>query len=77
MISVNILFPNEKKRIIKEITKKIKSDYNEDIKSFKFQHIGSEKVYLYIFLENGASLYITAEINNVFDSITICNDMSL
>ena len=34
MININILFPSEKRRIIEEISKKIKSELNEDVKRF-------------------------------------------
>ena len=76
MIKINILFPSEKRRIIEEISKKIKSEYNEDVKSFNFQHVGDEKVYLYVFLEDDTPLYVTAEMNRVSDSMTINDDMS-
>ena len=76
MININILFPSEKRRIIEEISKKIKSELNEDVKRFEFQHVGDEKVYLYVFLEDDKPLYITAEINRIADSMTICDDMS-
>lgn len=76
MININILFPREKRRILEEISNKIKSEYNKDIKSFKFQHVGDEKVYLYVFLEDATTLYITAKINNIYDSITICEEQS-
>ena len=76
MININILFPSEKRRIIEEISKKIKSEFNEDVKRFKCQHVGDEKVYLYVFLEDDTPLYITAEINRIADSMTICDDMS-
>ena len=42
MININILFPREKRRILEEISNKIKSEYNKDIKSFKFQHVGDD-----------------------------------
>lgn len=77
MININILFPSEKARIIDEISKKIKSELNEDVKRFEFKHVGDEKVYLYVFLEDDTPLYITAEINRICDSMTICDDMSL
>ena len=76
MININILFPREKKRIKKEISDKIKSEYNKKVKSFKFQHIGDEKVYLYVFLEDGTPLYITAMMADIAGSMTICDDMS-
>lgn len=76
MININILFPSEKRRIIDEISKKIKSELNEDVKRFEFHHVGDEKVYLYVFLEDDTPLYITAEINRIADSMTICDDMS-
>ena len=77
MININILFPSEKARIIDEISKKIKSELNEDVKRFEFKHVGDEKVYLYVFLEDDTPLYITDEINRICDSMTICDDMSL
>lgn len=76
MININILFPREKKRIIQEISAKIKSEYNKDVKSFKFQHVGDEKVYLYVFLEDETPLYVTAKIFDIAGSMTICDDMS-
>ena len=69
---INILFPREKKRIIKEISDKIKSKCN----NFKIQHIDKEKVYMYVFLEDGTPLYITAMMADIAGSMTICNDMS-
>ena len=65
MININILFPSEKARRIDEISKKIKSELNEDVKRFEFKHVGDEKVYLYVFLEDDTPLYITAEINRI------------
>lgn len=76
MININILFSREKRRIIKEISDKIKSEYNKEVKSFKFQHVGDEKVYLYVFLEDETSLYITARMIDIAGSMTICDDMS-
>ena len=76
MININILFPREKKRILKEISQEIKNKYNKDVKNFKFTHIGDEKVYLYVFLEDETPLYITASIIDVSNSMTICEDMS-
>jgi len=77
MININILFPSEKKRIKEEISKRIKSLYDKDIKKFIFSHVGDEKVYLYIWLEDETPLYITAEIKRIADSMTICDDMSM
>ncbi len=76
MININILFPREKRRIIKEISDKIKSKYNKEVKRFKFQHVGDEKVYLYAFLEDRTPLYITATMVDIAGSMTICDDMS-
>lgn len=77
MININILFPSEKRRIKEEVSKEIQSKYNQDVKRFKFQYVGDEKVCLYVFLEDGTPLYITAEINRIVDSMTIEDDMSL
>lgn len=76
MIRINILFPSEKKRIVKEISEEIKKKYNKDLTRFDFQHVGDEKVYLYVFLEDGTPLYITAEIGRIANTMTICDDMS-
>lgn len=76
MININILFPREKRRIIEEISKKIKNDYNEDVRRYQFQHVGDEKVYLYVFLEDDTPLYITAKLIDIAGSMTICEDMS-
>ena len=76
MININILFPREKRRIKKEISDEIKSKYKKEVKSFKFQHVGDEKVYLYVFLEDETPLYITARMFDIAGSMTICDDMS-
>lgn len=76
MIRINILFPSEKKRILAEIACIIKKRYNRSVKNFHFEHVGDEKVYLYAVLEDGTPLYITATIDRIADTMTICEDMS-
>lgn len=76
MISINILFPSEKKRIIREISEEIKKQYNKNVKNTKFNHVGNKKVYLYVFLEDDTPLYITADIDRIADTMTISDDMS-
>ena len=76
MISINILFPNEKKRIKREISEEIEKKYNKGVKSFKWNHVGDKKVYLYVFLDDETPLYITAEIDRIVDTMTISEDMS-
>ena len=76
MISINILFPSERKRILAELSEEIKRKYNRTVKNFHFEHVGDEKVYLYVFLADGTPLYITAEIDRIAYTMTICEDMS-
>ena len=75
MININILFPREKRRIIEEISKKIKNQYHEDVRRYQFRHVGDENVYLYVFLEDDTPLYVTAKLNDIAGSMTICDDM--
>ena len=44
---------------------------------FKFNHIGDDHVYLYVYLEDETPLYITADLRRLDESMTICEDMSL
>jgi len=76
MISINILFPKEKKRIIKEISEEIKKKYKKDVNDYQFTHVGDQKVYLYVYLEDGTPLYITARLTDIAGSMTIEDDMS-
>ncbi|MEI3391604.1 MAG: hypothetical protein V8R39_00625 [Clostridia bacterium] len=77
MININILFPSERKRTKAEIASKIESKYGKKVTKFKFNHIGDEHVYLYVYLEDETPLYITANLRRLEESITICEDMSL
>lgn len=76
MISINILFPSEKKRIKRIISEEIKKRYNKGVKRFKWNHIGDKKVYLYVFLDDETPLYITADIYRIIDTMTVSEDMS-
>ena len=78
MISINILLPHEKKCIKEEVTKFLRKRYNMSVKKFKFNHIGDERVYLYVTLEDGTLLYLTAGFYKkcIYD-ITVSEDMSL
>lgn len=77
MISINILFPREKKRIKRKVAEKLKEKYNKNVRDFRFTHIGDEKIGLDVFLEDGKPLYITVIFykGSIID-ITIEEDMS-
>ncbi len=76
MISINILFPSEKKRIKRTISEELRKKYDKGVKRFEWNHIGDKKVYLYAFLDDETPLYITAEIDRIVDTMTISEDMS-
>ena len=77
MININILFPSERKRIKAAIASKAENKYGKKVTKFKFNHIGDDHVYLYVYLEDEIPLYITANLRRLEESITICEDMSL
>jgi len=77
MININILFPNERRRIKRKVEKEIKKQYNRGVRSFYFSHIGDEKITMYVFLKDGTPLYITMRIiGNMICDMTISEDMS-
>lgn len=76
MIRINILFPSEKRRIQNQIATEVEKKYRKGVKSLYWNHVGDEKVSLYVFLEDYTPLFVTAEINRVVDTLTICEDMS-
>ena len=76
MININFLFPWEKRRIKVEVAKKIMDKYNKKVVKYEFHHVGEEKVFLYVYLEDGKILFITAEYFDIAGSMTFCEDMS-
>lgn len=77
MININILFPSERKRIKAAIASKVENKYGKKVTKFKFNHIGDDHVYLYVYLEDETPLYITTDLRRLEESMTICEDMSL
>ena len=65
-----------KRRIKDEIAKKIMDKYNKKVVKYEFHHVGEEKVFLYVYLEDGKILFITAEYFDIAGSMTFCEDMS-
>lgn len=50
--------------------------YNKKVVKYEFHHVGEEKVFLYVYLEDGKILFITAEYFDIAGSMTFCEDMS-
>lgn len=75
MISINILFPWEKKRIIKKITPQIEEKYNRKIEEVSWNHTGDEVTSMYVYLEDDQPLYIRVDLRK-YEILTISEDMS-
>lgn len=75
MIRINILFPWEKRRIIKEISPEIEEKYKKKVKKMEWNHTGNDVCSLYVFLEDDKSLYIRVDLNT-YEILTISEDMS-
>lgn len=75
MISINYLFPWEKKRIIKKITPKIEEEYKKKVKNTEWNHTGNDVCSLYVFLEDDQPLYIRVDLDT-YEILTISEDMS-
>jgi len=77
MISINILFPSEKKRIKREVSRAVEEKYNRGVKSIRFRHVGDERIHMHVFLEDGTPLYASAQIyRKIICNLTISEDMS-
>ena len=50
--------------------------YNKKVVKYEFHHVGEEKVFLYVYLEDGKILFITAEYFDIAGSMTFCEDLS-
>ena len=75
MIRINILFPWEKRRIIKKILPKIEKEYNKKVKRTTWNDTGSTECSFYVILEDGKPLYIRVDLDT-YEILTICEDMS-
>lgn len=49
---------------------------NKKVVKYEFHHVGEEKVFLYVYLEDGEILFITAEYFDIAGSMTFCEDLS-
>lgn len=75
MISINYLWPWEKRRIIKKISPEIEKEYKKKVKSTTWNHTGNDVCSLYVFLEDDKPLYIRVDLDT-YEILTISEDMS-
>lgn len=74
MISINILFPWEKRRIIKKISPEIEKKYNKKVKRTIWNDTGSTVCSFYVILEDDVYLYVRVDLYT-YEILTICKEM--
>lgn len=74
MIRINIVFPWEKRRIIKAISPQIEEKYEKKVKNTEWNHTGNDVCSLYVFLEDDKPLYIRFDLV-AYEILTISEDM--
>lgn len=75
MIRINIVFPWEKRRIIKEISSEVEKKYKQKVKVAIWNYNGDKIACLYIFLED-KTLYIRFDLDTN-KIVTMCEDLSI
>lgn len=75
MIRINYLWPWEKRRIVKKISKQIEKEYRKKVKNVNWNYTGDTECSLYVYLEDGKELYVRFDIK-IGKILTILDDLS-